>query len=483
MRSARAPRADLSPAVAIKVAGARLWATTRWPYFSTGLFALIVVEVAGLGTITADDRWRLYVDPDVLEEWSTEEVGTALVHHLGHLLRDHAGRSRSRSVGGWQNAEWILACDLEIDDDLVADRGSFPEPPRLPADFGWEDGQLAETYFERLLGAKEDPGRPQPGNKKSAGEKTEEKTEDPAPARKRSTSGPDDRTDPDSPEEPPAPGRADDRAEQPPGAQPPGDHGHPETDEVLPGCGSCADGVERPWELGDTGDADQDGLQPMEAEMVRAEVGHEIIQHTKTHGRDSVPAAYLRWAEPKKPTVDWRSLLARQIRKGLCQVTGRVDYSYGRRSRRASAVPGVILPGTTRPVPEVAVVVDTSASMSPTDLAHAVGEVDGVIKRLGLGSRRLPVLACDTQVSAITRVRHGKEVVLSGGGGTEMTEGIEAALRLTPKPKVVIVLTDGYTDWPRRAPKGVAVAVGLIGRNAQDTVPKWAGKVWIGRKP
>ena len=30
------------------------------------------------------------------------------------------------------------------------------------------------------------------------------------------------------------------------------------------------------------------------------------------------------------------------------------------------------------------------------------------------------------------------------------------------KPSIVIVLTDGYTPWPERAPEGVRVVVGLL---------------------
>ena len=44
-----------------------------------------------------------------------------------------------------------------------------------------------------------------------------------------------------------------------------------------------------------------------------------------------------------------------------------------------------------------------------------------------------------------------------------MVEGIAAALALRPRPSVVVVLTDGYTPWPDREPRGARVVIGMVG--------------------
>ncbi|NBQ63365.1 MAG: hypothetical protein EBU40_13935, partial [Proteobacteria bacterium] len=72
------------------------------------------------------------------------------------------------------------------------------------------------------------------------------------------------------------------------------------------------------------------------------------------------------------------------------------------------------------------------------------------------------------------------QVVVKGGGGTDMRRGIEGASTLTPRPDVVIVLTDGYTPWPSTPPHGMRVVIGLICHywNAPET-PSWARSVII----
>ena len=197
-----------------------------------------------------------------------------------------------------------------------------------------------------------------------------------------------------------------------------------------------------------------------------------------------MPAGLLRWAQTAPSVIDWRRVLAAEIRRALKRTAGSSDFTFARRSRRSAALPGVILPGLFRPSPEVAVVVDTSGSMGPDDLAEALGEVDGILSRSGLASRRVPVLACDAKVGAITLAARASDVELSGGGGTDMRVGLEAATRLRPRPDVVVVLTDGYTPWPEASPRGIRVVVGIIGDEDARTnrsVPAWARAVIIER--
>jgi predicted metal-dependent peptidase len=88
------------------------------------------------------------------------------------------------------------------------------------------------------------------------------------------------------------------------------------------------------------------------------------------------------------------------------------------------------------------------------------------------------VLACDTAVAPAQRVTSARQVQLIGGGGTNMGAGIAAAAALRPRPAVTVVLTDGYTPWPSRAPKGTRVVVGLLGARAPDA-PPWARAVRV----
>ena len=57
---------------------------------------------------------------------------------------------------------------------------------------------------------------------------------------------------------------------------------------------------------------------------------------------------------------------------------------------------------------------------------------------------------------------------VSPAAGRRGRAGIAAAARLRPRPQVVVVLTDGYTPWPRSAPEGISVVVGATGWTAAE---------------
>ena len=237
-------------------------------------------------------------------------------------------------------------------------------------------------------------------------------------------------------------------------------------------CGSGADGIPR------TGQG-EGGLSRWQADLLRRQVAQEVIAHGKQAG--TVPAGLLRWAEEVlSPKVNWRAVLAAELRRAIAEVSGAVDYSYRRPSRRSAVVYGpvpVVLPALRRPVPEVAVVCDTSGSMTEDLLAMVLAEVEGLLRALGL-ARQVRVLACDTAVAPAQRVSSARQVQLIGGGGTDMGAGIGSAAALRPRPAVTVVLTDGYTPWPAAAPKGMRVVVGLIGEHAPDA-PSWTRAVRV----
>jgi predicted metal-dependent peptidase len=240
-------------------------------------------------------------------------------------------------------------------------------------------------------------------------------------------------------------------------------------------CGSGCHGHARPWEAEGGGD----GVDPSGARLLRCQVAREVLDHCRGRLPGTVPFGLQRWAEELlEPKIDWRKALAAEIRHGIANIAGCVDYTYARPSRRACVSPDVVLPALRRPVPEVAIVVDTSGSVSDARLGRALAEVQGIMRGAGLGARRVAVLSCDTAVHLTQRVSASRQVRLAGGGGTDMGAGIDAAMRLRPRPSVVVVLTDGFTPWPGDGPKGARVVVGLIG-DGDWPVPRWARLVRI----
>jgi predicted metal-dependent peptidase len=247
-------------------------------------------------------------------------------------------------------------------------------------------------------------------------------------------------------------------------------------------CGSGCDGVDRPWD--DRGSAGS--LNDRDGEFLRLGVASEL-QRCEAQEPGTVGAGWLRWAERILPSrTDWRRVLAAEVQVGVLRVSGMVDYSYRKPSRRSESTPSVIMPTLDRPVPDVAIVCDTSGSMTGDLLGRVLAEVEAMLQRVGLRGTNVRVLSCDAQVHAVKRVSRASQVELLGGGGTDMGEGITQALALRPRPSIVVVLTDGFTPWPTEAPRRAKVIVGLIeGRGASQWMhyspapPSWARVVRI----
>ncbi|GAA0449790.1 hypothetical protein Ade02nite_58860 [Paractinoplanes deccanensis] len=239
-----------------------------------------------------------------------------------------------------------------------------------------------------------------------------------------------------------------------------------------PQCGSGAHGVPMPWESSAAA-----RVSPAEAGAIRRQTAQALRAHAKARGR--VPAGWSRWAdEILEPTIDWRQALTGAVREAAAWAAGAVDYTYRRPSRRGAAVRGVVLPSLRRPMPRVAVVVDTSGSMGDEQLRAVLAEVAGVLRAVGIGHNRVAVLSCDADVHAVRQVATVGEVTLEGGGGTDMRVGIERALQARQRPQIVIVLTDGLTPWPPTAPSAARVVAGLVGDEAPSP-PPWIETIRI----
>src|SRR5262249_5077868 len=140
----------------------------------------------------------------------------------------------------------------------------------------------------------------------------------------------------------------------------------------------------------------------------------------------------------------------------------------------------VVLPALEKPLPSVAVIIDTSASVNDELLGDAITEVQGCLRSLGIRRDLLTVYAADVEARRV-RDFASKRVALSGGGGTDMRAAIATALAGRPRPDLVVVLTDGLTPWPNAKPRA-SVVVGLLGRQSELAArmpPTWAKVVRI----
>lgn len=132
-----------------------------------------------------------------------------------------------------------------------------------------------------------------------------------------------------------------------------------------------------------------------------------------------------------------------------------------------------------RPLTTVAVVLDTSGSMSDHMIDAALSAVTGLLTAAGVARDQVHVLSCHAAVTATTRVRKATDVNITGRGGTDMRVGITAAQAWRLSPDVIVVLTDGYTPWPGR-PTRARLVIALIGSNLDAAqCPSWARVVSV----
>ncbi|WP_405801087.1 DUF2201 family putative metallopeptidase [Streptomyces sp. NBC_01506] len=248
-------------------------------------------------------------------------------------------------------------------------------------------------------------------------------------------------------------------------------------------CGSGADGMEREWDLGPDG---AHGLSPQERDAVRFRVAQGI-----TARPGNAPKGWRRWAEEAfHPPQPWRELLGAAVRSATSGSGAGEDYTYGRPSRRSAGVPGAVLPSLRRKPPRVAVIIDTSGSVSDSELGSALHEVAAISRAVGGRRDLVSVLPCDAAASLVHPLCRAAGIPLMGGGGTDMRTGFAKVLRTGPRPDVIVVLTDGQTPWPSTRPPCRTV-VGLFDRRrtrswdegdpdyVPDSPPAWARVVTI----
>lgn len=255
-------------------------------------------------------------------------------------------------------------------------------------------------------------------------------------------------------------------------------------------CGSGATGQPGEWEFGDAGDDDARGgdstgygrgLSELDLDLLRRHVAEEIDTYIQRNGAGSVPAGMARFSQEAlaRPSVPWRDVLRTAVRRPLQIAAGVDDYTFARPNRRRRSG-NVILPGTFSVVPHVAVVVDTSGSIRPTELLSFISEIAGMVSQFKIHPRELSIIPCDAGVHGVIGADEVlRDRRLEGGGGTNMGAGIAAANQLRPRPDLLVIFTDGETPWPAKPPP-FSVVVALTEAASNEPVPEWATTVQIG---
>lgn len=412
-----------------KIMAARLLAQKRWPYISHLLFSLRIVPTSpeGLDTLAVDAGWRLYFNEGYVLKLPVAELATDLQHEAMHCMLNHHERYLALRDAAPDHRLFNIAGDCSINHVIEEAGFTFSKefPPVRYKDFPkLNTSMTTERAYYTLKEENEQGG--------DGGDDREQDVE-----------GGDESRD----------------------------------------CGSAGGGAPRGYELEPEDEALPAATPELKA-AVKTQVAAEITQTGSRAG--SVPGDLIRWAEDfLSPKINWRRQLAVRVRVAMATKAGRRDYSMMRPSRREQALATndqqIRLPSMRQPGdPKVAVVVDTSGSISKEVLQSTLAEVVGITRAVG-HSKGLEVIACDSVAYPAVRVRSAtdaRKLRLPGGGGTDMRKGIQAALETKPGPDVIVVVTDGHTPWPNTKPTGCEHYIVLLSEDAKlKSVPDWAKTV------
>ena len=189
----------------------------------------------------------------------------------------------------------------------------------------------------------------------------------------------------------------------------------------------------------------------------------------------TLPAFAKRWFDDlRNPKTDWRTLLNDFVQEEI------TDYSFAPPDRRFDDSP-FFLPDFNVPeekVEDILFMVDTSGSMSDGMITAAFSEIKGAIDQFG-GHLRGWLGFFDAEVTPplpFEDVDSLKEIAPQGGGGTSFSvifEYVAAHMQQEP-PSSIIILTDGYANFPEEsAAMGIPVLWLL---NNEEITPPW-GKI------
>ncbi len=177
------------------------------------------------------------------------------------------------------------------------------------------------------------------------------------------------------------------------------------------------------------------------------------------------------------PKIDWRQLL-----RDLLQPDGH-DYTFMVPDRRFSG--DVVLPSFQENIEgerieRVWFLVDTSGSVSNKALATALAEVRDVVEQVSSFRGELSFFDSEvTEPAAFESVDELKKITPVGGGGTSFCRIFEYMKEHYGEepPKAVIILTDGYADFPPESEAGDTIVIWLIVDS--PVVPPWGHSISI----
>lgn len=125
--------------------------------------------------------------------------------------------------------------------------------------------------------------------------------------------------------------------------------------------------------------------------------------------------------------------------------------THNSRPSKKSISSGFYMPSILRESIEVVVSVDTSGSISREELSEFLGEIINIAR--SFNNIKIKLIVCDCEIKEVYDFSNGDideimNLKFSGGGGTSHKPVYEYLAENLPSTKLIVNLTDGFTDFP-----------------------------------
>jgi predicted metal-dependent peptidase len=178
----------------------------------------------------------------------------------------------------------------------------------------------------------------------------------------------------------------------------------------------------------------------------------EIISNATTYAKKvgQLPAGMERYIDDiLGGKINWKNKLYRYITNTIMS-----DYSWSRPHKKSQAL-GVYLPQVTREGIDIVAHIDTSGSISQEELTEFVSELVSLSN--SFNALNMTLIMCDADVDAVYEINQSNRETLlnlkkAGGGGTSHYPVVEWVKKNKPNCRVLITLTDGWSDIPECFP-------------------------------
>ncbi len=356
--------------------------------------------VMRLPMVQADPNWcrtiatnarTFYYNRQYIQSLTLDQTQFALAHEALHCALSHFARKQSRI-----KQRWDVACDYAINPLLTKDGLTPPQNILIQDDF---DGMTAEEIYPYIRNNNDEQTHDQHIYDDEGDSK---------------------------------PKRNEGKSDQTPDGANDNNNSQGETDSEHGGAPQP-----RPLNQGE-----KEALS-IQWQQRLASAAQQALQAGKMSGSMARIVDHL-----LQPQLPWRMLLARYM-----TATARDDYSFTRPTNRREGP--AILPSLRSNQAELAVVLDTSGSVSDEEMHAFLGEINAI---KGQMRARIILHACDEHLAeAGPWVFESWEELdlpteIEGGGGTSFIPAFEWADQLERQPDLFLYFTDAEGVFPNQAP-------------------------------